>query len=254
MKRRLISLLIFTSFISTLFAGWIIKEKKEDPDSGVEPQIETTYFQNNMIKTDDSRITIILNLGKETITIINKNSKSYWSGSFNEFIKENKRITEEIKKRMTEGMSPKEKEEFEKMIKPQKKSYSVKIEKSSEKEKIAGYEGVKYNVYVNGKLKEKIWISDKINVNKEVDLKKLRDFNTKLNKALNNEMEYDDTPEYEKLMYKGYDIKRLVISDSGIESSKEAIAIEKKNIPSSEFTVPSGYKKISLSELFGVKK
>ena len=254
MKGRLISLLIFTSFVSTLFAGWVIKEKKEDKNSGKSSQIVTTYFQNNMIRNDDSQFTTILNFNKKTIAIINKNSKNYWSGSLNDFIKANKETMQEMMKKMTEGMTPKEKEEFEKMMKPQKKNYSVKIEKTSEKEKIAGYEGVKYNVYVDGKLKEEIWISDKIDISKEVDLKKVRDFNTKLREALNGEMTYEDTPEYEKLMYRGYDLRKLVVSSFGVEISKEAIEIEKKNIPSSEFTIPSGYNKVSLSELLGFKK
>ncbi len=254
MRKNLLSLLILSSFASTLFSGWIIKEKEEYKNSGEPPKTVITYFQNNMIKTDDGQFITIYNFNKETIAIINKGSKIYWSGSLNDFIKENKKTMKEMMKKMTEGMTPKEKEEFEKMMKPEKKNYSVRIEKTSKKEKIAGYEGVKYNVYVDGKLKEEIWISDKIDVSKEVDLKKIRDFNTRLREALNGEMAYDDTPEYEKLMYKGYDLKKLVVSSFGVELSKEAIAIEKKNIPSSEFTVPSGYKKVSLSELLGFKR
>ena len=250
-------LLVFISLflVSQAVAGWVIKEVATNSEGDKDTTI--IYFQKNMFKSVDSQI-MMFDLEKGLIYFIVPERKIYWRGT-----------TEEYQKAMEEGMKQMMEEQLKKMTSEQRDAYKlykkkmekeakkvssqkkikVVVKKTSEKSSFAGYSGQKYQVLVDGKLKEELWICAKINLKDEIDLNKLIMLMNAMSGPGEKDDSYEYSPEYVKLMEQGYPLKSIEYDDEGNkEDVTEAVKVEKKNIPNSEFKAPKGYRKLSASE------
>jgi hypothetical protein len=59
----------------------------------------------------------------------------------------------------------------------------------------------------------------------------------------------EDSPAYKEIEAAGWEMKSITHSEMGGSSSSEVVKLERKNIPSSEFAPPAGYKKVPLSQV-----
>ena len=257
MKKKGLFLAFITLFLSSqAFAGWVMEEVSSYGEE--QKSTDINYVQQNKVKSVGSRTTII-NLEKGIFYFIIPEREIYWSGTPEEF----RKLMEESKKMMEEqqlkSMTPEQREAYKQYMKqregeakkvspPQK----VEVKKTSEKAKIAGYSGQKYQVWVDGKLKEELWICAEIMPRDEIDIKKLEQFFETMNEPDEDKDSYKSSPEYEKIatyMEKGYKLKNITYDEYGMEKSvREAVKIEKKNIPDSEFEVPKNYNKLNNEE------
>ena len=130
-----------------------------------------------------------------------------------------------------------------------KKKVKVDVKKTSDKATIAAYSGQKYQVLVDGKLKEELWVCAKINLKDEGDINKLNQLIEAMSGPGEEDNSYEHSTEYVKLMEQGYSLKSIEYDEEGNkEDVTVAVKVEKKNIPNSEFEVPKGYRKLSAAE------
>ena len=257
MKEKGLFFAFITLFLaSQAFAGWVVEEVSSY--GGEEKTTDINYIQQNKVKSVGSRTTII-DLEKGIFYFLIPQRETYWSGTPEEFRKlmnEGKKMMEE---QQLKSMTPeqreaykqymKQREEEDKTVAPKQK---VEVKKTSEKAKIAGYSGQKHEVWVDGKLKEELWVCADIMPLDEIDIKKLEQFFETMKEPDEDEGSYESSPEYEKIatyMEQGYKLKNITYDEYGMEKLvREAVKIEKKNIPDSEFEVPKNYKKLNDEE------
>lgn len=245
-------LLIFSTLLlaSQAFAGWVIEEVTTNREG--EKTTRITYIQNNRMKSVDSE-PMMFDLKKGMIYFFVPESKAYWSGTLEEYRKVMKKMEEAQLKKMTPEQRAaykqyKKKNEEEAKKPTPKKKFKVEVKKTSGKATIAGYSGQKYQVLVDGKLKEELWVCSKINIKDELDLNKFKQIMEAM-RGPEAKKSYESSPEYMKLMEQGYPLKRLSYDKEGNKKRvTEAKKVEKKNIPDSELKAPKDYKKLSTAE------
>lgn len=254
MKGKVLFLAFIILFLaSQAFAGWVMEEVSSYGEE--QKSTEINYIQQNKMKSVGSKTTIT-DLEKGIFYFIIPEREIYWSGTPEEF----RKLMEEGKKMMEEhqlkSMTPEQREAYKQYMKQREEEVKtvppkqkVEMKKTSEKAKIAGYSGQKYQVWVDEKLKKDVWVCAEIMPQDEIDIKKLEQFFKMMHKLDEDEGSYESSPEYKKIatyMEKGYKLKSITYDEYGMEESlSETIKIEKKNIPDSEFEVPKNYKKLN---------
>ncbi len=253
--KGLLSVFITLFLASQAFAGWVMEEVTTRREGEKDTTIQ--YVQKNMVKSVDSETTM-LDLEKGMIYFLIPEHKAYWSGTPEEWRKGMEEGQKQMEEAQLKKMTPEQrdaykqyKKKMEEEAKKQtpKKKVKVDVKKTSGKATIAGYSGQKYQVWVDEKLKEELWICAKINPKDEIDLPKL----VQLTKAMSGpeaEESYESSPEYMALLVEqGASLKTINYDEEGNKNYvTETVKVEKKNIPNSEFEVPKGYKKLSTAE------
>lgn len=255
--RTLFLVFVVVMLASNAFAGWMITQATRDITGKKEDQ--TVYLQQNKVKTVMSDATMMFDLDKELLYLINPDKKVYWSGKPEDM----KKSTEEAQKKMMEEqmkkVPPEQREAMKKYMEQMqaqkaspKKEVKVTVKKTGEKVTIAGYSGQKYQILVNGKLREETWIATKLkNVSDEFDRAKWEKFQKALTEMGGEEEPFSASREYLDLMEKGFSIKSISYYEEGEKSENVTTKVEKKKIPASEFQIPKGYKKVGMAEIVG---
>ena len=256
--------LIFSILISlNASAGWIVTQRNYDSDEGEESAIsETIYLQDNIMKVVQDQMVTIFNLNDETITIINPEKQIYWKGNVADYKVEIKSAMKSAMEEQLANASEEQKEMIKKMYQGMMESiddpskfageepdeYNLEIERTGEKERIAGRMAVKYLISVNGTLKEVDWLSESDRANEEFDSEKFHNvFNDFISQAQSIAF-YQTNEKYIEFSKKGFPLKSINYY-GGYESISEVINLDKKHIDLSEFNVPAGYKKVDLVEI-----
>jgi hypothetical protein len=251
-------LLVFSTLLlaSQSFAGWVGEQVTTDTEG--EKTTEITYIQNNKMKNVGPEEITMFDLEKGLFYMISPSPehKVYWCGTPEQMRKEMEETQKKMEEEYLKQMSPEQREAYKQYQEKMKgetkeaakeKKIKVEVKKTSETTTIAGYPTRKYQVWVNGELKEELWISTKIKLIDEFDLNKLE----KLTEAMSGpeaEESYESSPDYMQLMEIGTPMKTISYHEGGSWIT-ETKTIEKKQIPNSEFEVPKGYRKLSLFEL-----
>lgn len=255
---------IFLLLASQAFAGWVIEEVSGYPEG--EKIRETIYFQKNKIKMVDSEQIMIFDLEKGMLYFLNPDREIYWGGTPEEFQKAMKEAMklamEQMLEEMLEEMAPEQREAYKQFMEemeeetkeatPEKK-VNVEVKKTSEKATVAGYSAQKYQVWVDGELKEELWISTEINLKDEIDLKKFVQFIEALSGPGEEEF-YESSPEYMGLMKQGYPLRSIEYDQEEEQTVTEVAKVEKRQIPDSEFELPKSYRKVSIGEMWQEQK
>lgn len=251
--------LVFAAVLlaSNAFAGWVITQTTQDITGKEEEQ--TVYLQQNKVKTVMPDGIMMFDLDKELLYLINPDKKAYWSGKPQDM----KKSTEEAQKKMMEEqmkkVPPEQREAMKKYMEQMmaqkaspKKEVKVAVKKTGEKATVAGYSSQKYQILVNGKLREEMWLATKLkDVGAEFDRAKWEKFQKALTEMGGEEEPYSASREYLDLMEKGFSIKSVSYYEEGRKSENVTTKVEKKKIPASEFQIPKGYKKVGMAEVMG---
>lgn len=253
----LVSMLLLLT--SQAFAGWVIEEVSGYPEE--EEIRETTYFQKNRIKIVESEQTmmiVIVDLEKGVLYFLNSDREIYWSGTPEEFQEGIKEAVKLQVEKMLKEMPPEQREAYEQFMEGMEeetkeptaeKKLKVEVRKTSEMATVVGYSTQKYQVWVDGELKEELWISTEINLKDEIDLKKFVQF-IKAASGPGEEELYESSPEYMGLMKQGYPLRSIEYDQGEEQTVTEVVKVEKRQIPDSEFEVPKSYRKVSIGEMW----
>ena len=240
-------------------AGWIVRMSSTAPDGS--KQTEIFYVENNKWKVDSQDSgSIIFDLDKGVMMIIDHQSKTVYAGDPAELSGMQDAAMKEMEEQL-KNMPPEQRAMVKQMMEKQmggesisSKSVAVEVRKTAEKSTVAGYAVQKHEIRVGGKHREDVWVTSKISLADEVDMDKLQKFMESMSVGGMEEAAYNNSPEYFGLFRQGFPLKTVIIMPGGNVVS-EAVQVEKKDIPASEFSVPSGYKQRGLGEMMqsGIK-
>ncbi len=268
--KKLKSLLIIATTILVSFnasAGWIVTQQSYDSDEGVETAlIETIYLQDNIMKVVQSEMITMFNLNTETITLLSPNLKVYWTGKVDDYKKEMKAAMQSAMDEQLANAAEAQKEMIKKMYhgmmesidNPSKfageepEEYDLQIERTGEKERIAGRLAVKYTVSVNGSVKEEAWLSESDRANEEFDSEQFHVIFDDFISQAGTIAFYQSNEKYIEFSKKGFPLKSINYF-GGYETITEVTSLDKEKIENSDFSIPDDYKKVSLLEI-GLKE
>jgi hypothetical protein len=128
----------------------------------------------------------------------------------------------------------------------------ISIKNSGVSENISGYKASKYEVFHNDKLNEELWLTNDLNIQKELDLKKMSNLMTefkKVNKRLGNDTVVNEDAFINLFANGGFPLKTVDRSFGETVYIEEVVDIRKEDIPEDNFKLPSGYKEKSVNEL-----
>ena len=264
--------LVFLCFSSSVRAGWIIEQviysvatsSKESSKQKIKSKF---YFSKNRVKSLQGNSEIIINYNRNQIFIVDSGRKLYWGSTIDEYISEIARSVAQSRKKLEESlknMPPEQRKAIEEEMKKQglrlpgeaKQSdmkVQVRIEKTPDKQNVAGYDATKYKIYTDGVVYQEIWVSDEVSVYKHIDMKKMNDFQNRVNETLSSLYTsggggLESSLEYQKLLEKGYPLKtvQVVGQNKGII---EVVNAKETEIGNSEFEVMKGFRKTTLEEV-----
>ena len=257
-------ILLFTLLFNfQSIAGWIITQQSYDSDQGKESAIiETVYLQNNMMKILQDELITVFDLNKETITLINPVKEVYWQGTIADYKTDIKKAMqaamEEQLKNAPEGQKRMIRDMYQGMMEsiddPSKfageepDEYRLEIERTNEKERVAGYQAVKYEVKVNKQLKEEAWLSESNRAHKEFDIHKFYSIFGDFISQAGTGAYYQNDDKYIEFAKLGFPLKSISYH-GGYESISEVTNLERKNLDTSEFTPSADYKKVQLTDV-----
>lgn len=263
-KQKYVLLIVVSLFISlNVNAGWVITQQSYDSDEGVETAlIETVYLQDGIMKVVQSEMITMFDLNNETMTIMSPEKKVFWTGNIAGYKVEIKNAMKSAMNEQLANAAEAQKEMIRKMYQgmmesiddPSKFSgeepeeYDLQIENTNEKEKIAGRNAVKYQILVNGALKEEAWLSESDKVNNEFDIIKFYSVFGDFTSQAGTSVFYQTNEKYIEFSKKGFPLKTINYN-GGYESISEVTKLERAKIDNSEFEVPADFKKVSLMEI-----
>ncbi|MFQ5481010.1 MAG: DUF4412 domain-containing protein [Thermodesulfobacteriota bacterium] len=240
--------LLLTVFILPAHAGWVEKDRH----SGTMYISERGLVKN--VPPGKSMMWSIMDLQDGTVTMVNTRTRTYTIIYPEKFCSQ----VSSMMNNMMEGMPPEQRAMMAEMMggKSKKPAPRVTVSKKGSGGKMQGYSTIKYSVTVNGRAYKDVWLA--------VDAPIMRDVRKFISKSteMSAQMEScsdmgpgaegpapETSKEYAALAKKGWPMKAVNLKNGKVE--KEVLSLEKKSIPSSEFHVPTGYRKVEMREMMG---
>ena len=249
-------ILLFFILITKAYSGWILTIENYDTDN-LEIRSHRIYFQHNKIKIVDSELTTIFDLNNNLITFLKPQICMFWNGTLEDYRKEVKETFElmvdlEIRK-LPENKQEEARRTFETMLKIMENPDTISIldvfiRETAEKDTILGYETTKFQVFLNGVITEDLWISSELDVSNDLDQGKYLRLLSQLSTGFENEMVYQRSDEYNRLMEDTY-VLRTKEYKIGYQTVKEVVDIQQEFLNDSVFLPPENYKSATLTEL-----
>jgi hypothetical protein len=260
--RTIALILIFTLATYCLFAnGWQTTTKYYSiPANSESERIEDIYLLNGYMKMVNGDLTTIFDLIKNEIIYINTLNRTYWKGNPKRFLTE---IRAELEASIEEKIAKvdKEKQEeqramYKEMIEasfPSKNAAqgptkSFFVRKDVDGEKISGFNTSKYSIIEDSMPLETVWIASELTISKDFDFFSLSQFLNQLAQGAYANS-FESSPEYFKLLEKGYPVKVEIRRGDGSTEISEVTSAKRIKLNPSDFAVPSNYKPASLTHV-----
>ena len=254
MKSYLVIVLIFITLTQNLSAGWVLQVRYTNPEGKV--SFEAIEIQNNRLRSAGIDGVFIFDLNDNTLAVVNEIDKTYWKYDINEirqaYYDASRKFLDEIMK----GFSESDRELYEMLfgdlenlyapIDPEKlDSINVRIEPTGETEEFLGFVADEYLILVNEELKERKWLAKSLDINSQMNSRKMREIFMEISPAVGEEMLYQFTDAYLSLNEKGFEMRSL--DNEGQET--EVVSAEERNLDESIFSIPADYRRISIEEM-----
>jgi hypothetical protein len=217
---------------------------------------EVMKAQDNVVKYSSVDGGFIYNGNTRELIFLADTYKGYWKGNVKTFRKE---VYEGMKKLMEQMMANVPEEQramYAQVLEGMTEVYAsppqeaidainVKVTKTNETLEIAGYDAIKYEIAVDGSVKEYVWLSEDLDISEDLDVRALMEMFNEIAPNDEDELFYEYTDAYLDLFEKGFTMK----TSDDEQDITEVIKVEKKNIPDSEFEAPVGYTQITAEQL-----
>ncbi|MEI6347022.1 MAG: DUF4412 domain-containing protein [Bacteroidota bacterium] len=256
MKKASFSLFIIFIFSLKSFAGWMFIEKKTN-SQGLTTN-DTIVVQNNKMRSGGKEATYIYDLDLQKVTVMNNFYKTYWTGSPEAY---REGVIAGLKEQMEVIVNrlPKEKQAAARsrlegimsaMSAPKEsapKKEVVDVKKIIDKIMVLGYNTQRYELWMEGKKKISIWISEKILINSDFNLDK---FNQLMQRLMSNnpKLAIKSSSEYIAILRKGYPLKSTEYLGNG-EVKSEVVYANKQNYAPVLFSPGPSFKAVPLDVL-----
>lgn len=222
-------------------------------------------IQNNkmLFKDTTNNVSTLFDFDKDKMIVLDHNQKTYTVIDPKEFVKaveEHTKKMEEFRKKHLENLPPEQRELVEQMIKEREagnllqknEKIIISVKDTEQTEEIAGYSSTKYDVLYNENLNEEIWLTKELNIQKELDINKMSNLMTefkKVNKRLGDDSIKNQEAFINLFRDGGFPMKTVDHSFGETVFVEEVVDVNQKDIPSSEFDLPSGYEERTVQNL-----
>lgn len=249
-----ILLIAFVLGSCSAFAGWEITFRTTTADGMID--YEVMKAQGNVVKYSGTEGGFIFNAKTRELMFLAVDTKKYWKGNVKEFRMEFYQAMKMVNEQMMAKLPEDQREMYAHALDGMTEMYAsppqeaidaidVKVNKTNETLEIAGYDAMKYEIIVDGSLKEHVWLSDDLDISNDLDMRALMEMFNEISPNSEDELFYEYTDAYLGLQGKGFTMKTM---DNELDIT-EVIKVEEKNIPDSEFEAPVGYTQITAGQL-----
>jgi hypothetical protein len=251
--KYLILILLVAGAFQSLKAGWILTGKYIDKDGNT--ALQRFFIQDQKVKFEQYNIIYTLNFATNEVILVDPVNLLYYKGTLQSYVMgmknyKNRQLSllmNEIPKDQ-QGDYKKEYElsieEIGREIIPDKDS--VVILRLVDSLKIIGQPSEKYQVSVNSRKIEEVWISPGLDVSKQFSWKKYLYF-LSIVEPENTTFNYMITSPFMQLLDKGFPTRRIMIRN-GYRTEFQINKMEEKGIPDYEFYTPSLCKELTFDE------
>ena len=257
MKLRIgMATLVLLLWVSTAQAGWILHQ--ETPGGPA-----TMYVQDNKVRAGMGLGGIIYDLNHETVTMLNPDRQAYWSGNPQQL---NQQMNQAMEARMEQALKqapPEKRDQMRSMMRERMgrggmgqgkgmapPAAQVRVKDSGQSAKIAGYQATKYQVYVDGKLRQEMWVAQVPGFTDEMDMGKMMKLAHSMRAgAPGPGLGWRRSQEVQKLLSQGLPMKIVEYGRGGPMTVMTMTKVENKSLPASTFQAPAGWKKVNFSQM-----
>ncbi|HPE33799.1 MAG TPA: DUF4412 domain-containing protein [Bacteroidales bacterium] len=256
MKKYLIVfyLALFLVSGSEARAGWIIRMQSTTSDGDVSYQ--TLMIEDGKIRSESEGNIYIFDLKANRLIMIDNASQLFLEEKLSGLRSTYHKATVSFIQQFIHQLNTQEQKmygqlfaEMEKMYEPidpvSLEKINISIKNTGEKDEIAGYPAEKYIVSVDDVEVEQIWLAPTLDVSSEIDLVKISGIFGDLRPVVGEEILYEYTSAYISLLKKGFEMRSIDVHGD----KNEVQHVERHQIDNELFSVPHGYKKITLEEL-----
>ncbi|OQX08059.1 MAG: hypothetical protein BWK80_48640 [Desulfobacteraceae bacterium IS3] len=256
MKIRTIVITVLLTIITTsAYAGWVFTESGNSEN-------QTTYIQNNKMKLVNADQIMIVDVAKNQLCFANPKQKTFWRGTPSQLASEAGKIMNDMDKMMDEQLSaiPAEQRDMLKQalrdqITPGKNSPNpnAQVVDTGLGDTIAGYPARKYEIRVDGKLSEALWITGGIKMGSEFDVRRFSEMMRSLTSGISMIGDYAamSSPQVMSLLEKGWPLRVVDYQGGKYNMLSDVIKVEKKSISPATFDIPKDYQQSSVVDIFG---
>ena len=263
----LLTLALCTLLAAVAEAGWVIVDEGGN-------QTALSRGRLKMSPKEAQGVSMSLDIGRARMWVADATKKAFWEGTVEEYCQAMKTTMAgamaDMEKQMAEAMKdmpPAQREQMQQMMKNMRGGGTpggpppvVKIEKTSEVEKIAGLPARKFRVLSNGKLYEEMWLTTDPALLKELEMAKAPDTFGRMSGCMANMAggpRPEASDEFRKLYGEGWPLKVVYYGvgegapGAPGPAGSTVMKVEQREIPDREFTPPTGFRPAPLTEVFG---
>lgn len=233
-------------------AGWVVEWKNTavKKEGRGEPNKSTAYISGDKQRIDQDHVSTIYDYRKGTFTLLNPARKFFWSGTMKDYVaKSYARRGKAIQQRMGTKTGSTEVPVIDKKSLPE-----LKIERMKEEKEIAGHTAHKYEVLVDGKVFQELWVAEGLDLTKDLDPERMTKYQQERARGfLGHAADYHNalylSDAYLKLLRKGYTLQKNTYHIAG-SFEQLATSIRETDVDSSRFETPEDYRRVRLSDIF----
>lgn len=239
-------------------AGWVMQQQTPGGSS-------TVYMQDNMMRAGSGGRGVIYNLKQGTVTMLNPNRKVYWTGRPQEL---NQQMNQALDARMEQALKsvpPEQREQMRAMMAQrmgrggrggmmgrQRPAPRVEVRATGDYQKIAGYKARKYQVWVNGRHRQDMWMAPVSGFHDELDMGKMMELVHAMRASGPGPgpgAGWRTSPPMLKLWEKGMPMMITDYGPAGPQTMMKVTKVEKKSLDKETFLPPAGYKQVDFSQM-----
>ena len=255
-------LILFTDYS---YSGIVMEQMRYELKTPDKKDKGILLIQDNkmLFKDTTNNVSTLFDFDRDQMIVLDHNGQTFTVIDPKAFVKAIEDYTKEVKRmrqKHLESLPPEQREMVEKMIKKRELESGkngtgkivISIKNSGVSENISGYKASKYEVFHNDELNEELWLTNDLNIQKELDLKKMSNLMTefkKVNKRLGNDTIVNEDAFINLFANGGFPLKTVDRSFGETVYIEEVVDIRKEDIPADNFKLPSGYKEKSVNEL-----
>ncbi|MCB2225797.1 MAG: DUF4412 domain-containing protein [Desulfarculaceae bacterium] len=245
-------------------AGWVMQQETPGGPS-------TVYLQKNMMRAGAGDRGVIYNLNQGTVTMLNPGRQVYWTGKPQQL---NQQMNQALDARMEQALKsvpPEQREQMRAMMAQRmgrggpggkggkggmmggrRSDHQVDIKATGSYQDIAGYKSRKYEVWVDGRHRQDLWMADLPGFHDELDMGKMMELVHSMRMGGPNRgpgTGWRTSPEMMKLWQKGMPMMITDYGRGGAQTVMKVTKAEKKSLGKEVFSPPAGYKQVNFQDM-----
>lgn len=252
--RHFIITTLFILFAISSYAGWEITYRVSGDQGSI--SYDVMLIEDDWVKYGGVDGGFILNTKTNQFTFLIDQNQSYWSGSINDFRKDMGKALKTVMDSLLQSIPEAQREMYTQMLGSMSHIYdspgseqiskiNIDIKNTGLSENIAGYDAQEYEVRVDDKLLESIWIASGLDVNDDLDSRQIAEMLNEITPNVEGEIFYEFSEDYLELWEKGFRMKSTDHDGEVIE----VIKVVERDITSDELSIPPNYSQITIQAL-----